>query len=90
MRAVARHAGNPYCRAIRPVEALGLADMSLAQARLADQRHAETLGDDPPRRPGARQIARHDRVETMGAQLFGQRFRLCETGGIERRVGMAL
>src|SRR2546421_3165452 len=55
---------------IRPEEALGLADMGLAQTGLADQGYAQPLGDDPPRGPGAVEIARYHRVEPMGAQLL--------------------
>jgi hypothetical protein len=39
---------------------------------------------------GALQIARHDRIQAVWAQAFGQCLRLRQARGIERRIRMPL
>jgi hypothetical protein len=50
---------------VRPQQALGRADIGLAQPRFNEKRHPQCVGDDLRGGLGARQIARHDRIEPV-------------------------
>ena len=69
----------------RPKEPFGLADIRLAQTGLADQQHPQTLGHNAHRGPGAHQIARHHRIETVRGAAGAADPR---GGGRPRKIGM--